>query len=278
MSHRLNRVRNVNLYTVSRKHCLHGRALVKVRVLSPEETFYDNLLKGYYAKEIVRAILDQAGYMVFPYGYESAFSYIKIQLHKGGIEDSPTVRRIRSSPDILVYDNEKKDVKLVEVKLRNYDQPDVMLDGLAQYHEYWPDSVIIVIAPFGHWFYAQFANKLKLRKEQTVDISEDFKILEEIFDKVDADYLYKYKETLAVFLKRPRSSIYFPEDPDSTLSHSSYNERLLNFVRENPELTFDKLFWAYNRGNLISRDLLQQNIDILIGEGKIKKKRRKYFV
>jgi len=167
--------------------------LVKLNVLSSDEMFYDNLLKGYYGKEIVRAILDQAGYMVFPYGYESAFSYIKIQLHKGEIEDSPTVRRIRSSPDILVYDQEKKEVELVEVKLRNFDHPDQMLEGLARYHEYWPDSVIVVIAPFGHWFYAQFVNELKPQKEKTVNLSEEFKILEEIFERVNTDRLYRYK-------------------------------------------------------------------------------------
>jgi len=50
--------------------------------------FYDNLLDGYYFKEIVRTVLDISGYMVFPYGFESAFSYIKIQLHKGDTKDT----------------------------------------------------------------------------------------------------------------------------------------------------------------------------------------------
>ena len=91
--------------------------LIDIRILD----FYDNLLDGYYFKEIVRTILDMSDYMVFPYGFESTFSYIKIQLHKGDAKDTPTARRIRSSPDLLVYDQHEKDIKLVEVKSRNWD-------------------------------------------------------------------------------------------------------------------------------------------------------------
>jgi hypothetical protein len=83
--------------------------------------FYDDLLQGYYPKEIVRIVLDKSGYMVFPYGYESVFSCIKIQLHKREVKDSPAVRKVRSSPDSLVYAPDNRSVALVEVKSRNWD-------------------------------------------------------------------------------------------------------------------------------------------------------------
>ena len=69
--------------------------------------FIDALLKGNIFKDIVKLLLEKSGYAVYPYGYESTFSTIKASLTKG-TKNSRTVRRIRSSPDLLVFDEQRR--------------------------------------------------------------------------------------------------------------------------------------------------------------------------
>ena len=236
--------------------------------------FYDHLLEGYYIKEIVRIILDKSGYMVFPYGYESAFSYIKIQLHKGEVSDTPAAQRIRSSPDLLVYDSDERDIKLVEVKSRNFDdETSVAIDKVEWYQKYWEDSILTVVVPHGHWFYAEYVNKIKIKKpEEDYNLVKEFEKFEKIFSKVDVDTLYRFKFDIAKKMNRPRDSPhYFPEKV------KGYNEQLLTFIRDHPAKSFDGLFDDYNSVNLASRKMFSKNLEVLIKEGKIKEVKNKFY-
>jgi len=139
--------------------------------------------------------------MVFPYGFESTFSYIKIQLQARKIKDTPTIRRIRSSPDLLVYDTEEEEVWLVEVKSRNYDdETSVSIDKVDMYRRYWRDSILVVVVPHGHWFYAQYVQKLDVKNEY--NLREDFEELEDIFSNINTDVLYHFKWSIAERMKR----------------------------------------------------------------------------
>lgn len=252
--------------------------MVLPRVLNPRN-FYDDLLQGYYAKEIVRTILDQSGYMVFPYGYESAFSYIKIQVQKRKVRDTDSVRRVRSSPDLLVYDTRCQEVELLEVKLRNYDQSDIFIPKLAYYQQYWPDSLIALIAPFGHWFYAQYANKLKSRGN-TVDVDDQFDLFENRFSRVHPDLLFRYKGIIADVLGRPKNAQYFPEAPDENLTKTDHNETLLDLLRSSKRKkpNFQELFHEYNGKNLASREVLRRNLKKLTKLGKVKQLKGRYVL
>ena len=233
--------------------------------------FYDDLLQGYYLKEIVRIVLDKSGYIVFPYGYESAFSYIKIQLHKRDVKDSPAVRKIRSSTDLLVYSPDQKDIALVEVKSRNWDNVKVEL-SLDTYFKYWSESTVVVIAPAGHWFYAQHVENLNKKKEY--DLSQDFETFEEIFDGVETDYLYRFKERIAEHLNRPLNHWYFPEEPAFTKTH---NKHLHEFIQDNEGLDFENLLQEYNQINLISSTLLRRNLVALINEDLIEERKGRHY-
>lgn len=76
--------------------------------------FSFKLYKGSVFKELVKTLLEENGYEAMPYGYENQFSNIKKSL---STKSSETARRIRFSPDLLIYDSEEQDVKLVEVKM-----------------------------------------------------------------------------------------------------------------------------------------------------------------
>lgn len=237
--------------------------------------FYDNLLEGYYFKEVVRAILDKSGYMVFPYGYESAFSYVKIQLHKGDIKDSPTARKIRSSPDLLVYDMKNKDIMLVEVKSRNFDnETDIVLERVSWYRKYWKDSILAVLIPHGHWFYAQYVRNLEVKeKYEGYNLSKEFERFEEIFNQVDLDTLYRFKWNVATKMGRDIDSpFYFPERDEQTFSN-----QLLALIEEKQGASIEKLFNLYNSTNLASEKIFTKTLSKLCQEGKIRETNGKFY-
>ena len=234
--------------------------------------FYDNLLDGYYYKEIVRTILDLSNYIVFPYGFESTFSYIKIQLHKKKINESDTVKRIRSSPDLLVYDDEKRKLWLVEVKSRNYDdEASIIIDKIPWYLKYWRDSILVVIIPHGHWFYAQRVWKLKAKDEY--NLREEFKTFEHFFPNVDIDTLYRFKFDVAGKMKREiDSAYYFPERDDKF-----FVPELIGLVNENQGKTGDQLFKVYNRERLVSTGLFSAKLKELVQAGKLREAQNKLY-
>jgi len=90
-------------------------------------SFHDSILKGGTAKELVKVLLEKSGYVIYPYGYECTYSDVRKKLQKNAY-NSPTVRRIKSSPDLLVYDDLKKNVMLVEVKMRTHNKPWIKTD------------------------------------------------------------------------------------------------------------------------------------------------------
>ena len=63
---------------------------------------YD-FLKGGIIKEVVKSLLERYGHELYPYGYETTFSVLKNRLQKGGVRTSPSVRRMKSTPDLVCF-------------------------------------------------------------------------------------------------------------------------------------------------------------------------------
>lgn len=125
---------------------------------------------GNFAKELVKGLLEESGYRVFPYGYESFLSDIKYELHRKKLAQTDSVKRLRSHPDLVVYDDRINEVTFVEVKFRNIDSLDSIglnARSILWYQRYWNDSVLVVVVPIGEFFYAQDVSKLP-----TADVSE----------------------------------------------------------------------------------------------------------
>ena len=158
---------------------------------SSEDTFYDDMLKGNVYKDIVRVMLQKSGYTVYSYGYESTFSDVKSKLTKD-TRNSKTVRRIRSSPDLLVYDDQKNDLMLVEVKMRGSAPPNIKPRLIENYREFWNDSILVVVVPEGNVFYAQKISELEIR--QVYYRLADFERFQDIFTRVRLEDISHYKE------------------------------------------------------------------------------------
>ena len=154
--------------------------------------FYEDLLKGNQVKELVKVLLEKSGYSVFPYGYESTFTDIKNKLREKGTKNSRTVRRLRTSPDLLVYDGKRKDAMLVEVKMRRTPkETSVKYLRIANYKEFWDDSILIVVVPVGNVFYAQKVSELEIKQEY--DATRDFEKFEDVFTRVKVEDVSKFR-------------------------------------------------------------------------------------
>lgn len=162
------------------------------RILSQ---YYDSLLEGGKVKELLKVLLEKSGYTVYPYGYEATFSDVRKKLSAKDARNSKTSRRIRSSPDLLVYDEEHKDVYLVEVKMRrapNETKVLIFSRQIVAYKEFWNDSILAVVVPCGSVFYAQRVSELEVKEAYNVE--KDFHRLEEIFRKIKAEDLSHFRD------------------------------------------------------------------------------------
>ena len=152
--------------------------------------FVDALLKGNIFKDIVKLLLEKSGYTVYPYGYESTFSTIKTLLTKDA-KNSRTVRRIRSSPDLLVFDEQRNDLMLIEVKMRKYLEPNIKQRIIENYKEFWSDSILVLVVPKDNVFYAQKISELETRQKYYRLV--DFEKIQDIFTRIGEENLLDFK-------------------------------------------------------------------------------------
>jgi hypothetical protein len=166
------------------------------------EEFFDNVLIGNQIKEVIKVMLEKSGYLVLPYGYESTLSGLRRRLGKKGTKKSRTVRRIRASPDLLVYDHLNKDLMLVEVKMRKAPTEDKILiyrKFMENYKEFWNDSFIVVVVPCGNIFYAQRVSELETKEEYNATL--EFQKFEKVFTQVKSEDLTRFKEKALQIMK-----------------------------------------------------------------------------
>jgi hypothetical protein len=153
-----------------------------------EEKFTRDLLVGSFFKNLAVTVLHNAGYEVYPFGYESFLAGLKRPLYDVEPLRTETAERIRSAPDIVVLDRETSDLYLVEVKFRGRLWDDQHADIYVNlYRKYWNESVLILICPRGKIFYAQFVKNLT-RTDNKFPVSEDFLPLEDIFTRISWEH------------------------------------------------------------------------------------------
>lgn len=163
--------------------------------------FYRNLLTARFFESMIGAILEIAGYEVYPYGYETLLPALRRRFKKG--KPSPTEERLRSTPDLLVTDPEAgvgvAVTRLVEVKFRSWDSPeDVELWGIRWYQRYWPDAILVLVIPGGDFFYAQEVDKLNSH-QRSFDLATEFKLLPELFERVRPEVMDLFREDVKRF-------------------------------------------------------------------------------
>jgi hypothetical protein len=128
------------------------------------QVFSQHLVIGAAAKEILRSLLEASGYIVYPFGYESSLSSLKMSISANSTPDSNVVQRVRPMPDYVVATD--KGLNLVEVKFRKKSEHNgkagvyLKNSDLNRYRQYWEESVIALISPYGDRFFCQYVRDL----------------------------------------------------------------------------------------------------------------------
>ena len=121
---------------------------------------YD-FLKGGIIKEVVKSLLQSYDYEVYPYGYETTFSVLKNMLSKEDVRTSPSVRRMKSTPDLVVFDKKRKNLIFVEVKMRTSSPVTINSNVIQGYKDFWNDCILVLVVPDENVFYAQRVSDLQ---------------------------------------------------------------------------------------------------------------------
>jgi hypothetical protein len=152
------------------------------------QEFSYKLYKGNLFKELVKTLLEDFGYITAPYGYENQFStMIKGQLSKN---DSETAKRIRCSPDLLVYDKDKNEINLVEVKMSAKEF--ININKLTDYRKYWDDAIMVVVMDCEDMFYAEKIHDLRENRGYHTP-KNDFQRIYQYFPKIKPEEMEKYR-------------------------------------------------------------------------------------
>ncbi len=169
----------------SRKDDVYRKAEKAATEAEEWSSFFRRVLMGYVFKDLITVLLDQAGYEVYPYGYESFLPSIKRKLYQKEIKGSPVLERVRFMPDIVVYDPAGKLVQLVEVKSRGKAwRGRYEIDGVQQYRRYWPESILALAVPEEPYLCAQRVSQLP-SDETHFSPTADFVPIEDVFVRIN---------------------------------------------------------------------------------------------
>ena len=149
-------------------------------------------------EDIVSLMLQESDYMVLPYGYEQTHPAL-CQNWGRGMKPSTTLMRLRNSPDLLVYDNNEKTTKIVEVKSHISKSNNYWIDKetIHNYNKFWNDCILVEIIPKEEVFYAEYiaklASKSKTKDDTEVFIRDNFRPFNKIFE-IEPWIFEKYKK------------------------------------------------------------------------------------
>ncbi len=154
----------------------------------------------------MKGLLQRYGYEVYPYGYETTFSVLKSRLHEEGVRTSPSIRRMKSTPDLVVFDKKRKNLMFVEVKMRTTFPIMIKSNAVQGYKDFWNDCVLVLVVPDENVFYAQRVSDLQIKEKY--DPVTDFCGIREFFQDINECEFQDYKtltKNLLLNLKQMKS-------------------------------------------------------------------------
>jgi len=161
--------------------------------------FQLNLLKGNIAQSIIETIFQEFGYEVYPYGYESYLTNIIKHMKKGN--SNVPVMKIRSTPDLYIYDRAENEGFLVEVKASNTPNESeywIRKYTVDKYLKYWEEAILIIYCIISNNIYCCPIGKIPFEnleitksfsKEDmyVINLKENFVSLPEFFSRIDKE-------------------------------------------------------------------------------------------
>ena len=126
-------------------------------------------LKGSIGQEVVATYLRKSGYEIYPYGYENNYANITRFIRRNYSDATST--KIRSMPDLLVYDRHNKEGFLLQIKATNWkDESRVWIekDRFDSYKKYWSEALLIIYFVPTANIYCCRINDIKILNEETL--------------------------------------------------------------------------------------------------------------
>jgi len=158
--------------------------------------FLLDLMKGNIAQIVVKTILQEFGYDVYPYGYENYLSIVSKSLSAS--DSNVSARRIRCTPDLFVYHSKSNDALLVEVKTtttKDESQFFISKTKLDDYAKYWAEAILVIYCLRSGRLYCrrignierqQLKVKAKFGKHMyELNLKNDFQSLPDVFKLLD---------------------------------------------------------------------------------------------
>lgn len=143
-------IQNMNPFVKERFLGLLDDYLARFEDSKRDTIFHLNTARGDSARDIVRSLLEAAGYKVQLFGQEN----ILCPLPQGG---GASFDKLKSMPDLVV------NAELVEVKFRNSHPQRFSLKNskVKRMFRYWPEAFLVAVIPNGKVFYVARIADLK---------------------------------------------------------------------------------------------------------------------
>lgn len=161
--------------------------------------FFKSKLTGYIAKSIVEEAFNLSGYQTYPFGYESTFSSLIHQLRES---KDDTSMRIRTMPDIVVFNPMDRSTAMLEVKYSTSNRIDSVVMSkykLDDYKKCWQDAYVVYVVLDDVGLYAQKVSAIKVNSDKCykmngqliyyLNLQKNFQPLYDVFPAVKKEVI-----------------------------------------------------------------------------------------
>jgi hypothetical protein len=116
---------------------------------------------------------------------------------------------MKSTPDLVVFDQKRKNLMFVEVKMRTSFPITIKSNAIQGYKDFWNDCILVLVVPDENVFYAQRVSDLQIKEKY--DPVTDFCGIREFFQDIDECEFLDYKtltKSLLLNLRQMKSRRY----------------------------------------------------------------------
>jgi hypothetical protein len=181
----------------------------KPSFLNDREKFALNAFKGNIGKAVVETYFTCFGYEICPFGYENHYANVTRFISRD--PKNITISKIRTMPDLLVFDRDKRESYLIEVKAcNNKKELEYWIEKgrFDNYRSFWPEAYLVVYMITSGEIYCTTMSKIRASKEgklpnkSEIGYYIDLKSFSELYDyfpKMNRqEYIKMSKEILSI--------------------------------------------------------------------------------
>lgn len=116
--------------------------------MTEQISFARKLIKGRIAEVIFDQMMRQGRHFtVIPFGYEHTVP--TLAQYQDLVTVKTVMNNIKDAPDFLLISEDKKDIRLVEVKYRSHPQADEVLSSAKKLSDRWGEAWLFLATPKG---------------------------------------------------------------------------------------------------------------------------------